>query len=269
MKQRIKLLLTELMYRVNETLFSGYYKKFIDLLEPNILGVEKIGLGKQGDGTYVIPRHFIKKDCTLLSFGIADDISFEEDFSKTFKSSKIFAFDPTVDAIPKTSRTISFHKIGLAAKRNKKWNLYSFDEILKDLKINSQGQLILKMDIEGWEWGALESLDYRNLDIPVITAEFHATVMNSRLEMLFFPYFFVQRYFIFKKLLKEYYLFHLHANNYRYTNFGNFHFPWYWEATLVKKSLFIGSIAKDVRSFNKSSFENNADYQFPFLVHKD
>jgi len=53
-----------------------------------------VRLGKNNDGGYLVCKNSIEVSDCLISFGISDDFSFEEDF-KNKKNIPIFAYDPT------------------------------------------------------------------------------------------------------------------------------------------------------------------------------
>ena len=57
-----------------------------------------VRVGKNNDGGYLISKKNLEKSEYLLSFGISDDFSFEEDFKK-YKNTKIISFDPTVSDV--------------------------------------------------------------------------------------------------------------------------------------------------------------------------
>ena len=59
--------------------------------------VDLVRLGNNFDGGYLIPKKVIKKTKTLLSFGLADDWSFERDFKKHNDECQILCFDQTVN----------------------------------------------------------------------------------------------------------------------------------------------------------------------------
>lgn len=121
------------------------------------------------------------------------------------------------------------------------------------------------MDIEGWEWGVLKNLDSNNLEIPLIVIEFHIMSVTSLKELLFFPFYFYQRLKIIKNLLRSYYIFHLHANNYKYSFFENFTFPWLMEVSLVKKSYYYNVISIDISRLNQMNCPEKDDFQYPFF----
>lgn len=122
-------------------------------------------IGKEYDGGYVvaiIPN--IIYSC-LISGGISDDISFEEDFIQRYQT-KCYAFDGTINSLPKKS-SIQFTKK----------NIGSIDSItttnLHDL-LDSNDNVFIKMDIEGYEFSWLRSLSMQQMDkISQIVIEFH------------------------------------------------------------------------------------------------
>lgn len=120
------------------------------------------------------------------------------------------------------------------------------------------------MDIEGWEWEVLYNTKLNNYDIPIIVAEFHVMTINTIRELLSFPIQFIKRYKAIKKLKDDYYCFHIHANNYNYTAFKSFLFPWCFEMTFVKKTIFFGQVKDDIDKYNSINCPDRVDYQFPF-----
>ena len=84
-------------------MFFYHYNKLTGLLAPAILSNEKIKLGRDSDSTYVLSEGIIAEETCLLSFGIDDDFSFEEDFFQHFPRADNYAFDPTIQALPATN----------------------------------------------------------------------------------------------------------------------------------------------------------------------
>lgn len=56
-------------------------------------------VGANHDGGYVLSKRIIDNAETILTFGLADEFSFEINFIKLKKNIKIFAFDHTVDRL--------------------------------------------------------------------------------------------------------------------------------------------------------------------------
>jgi hypothetical protein len=263
----IKKKIRNLLIHIHKILFYGHYVKALTLLEPSILAFKKVRFGKTGDGSYILPLDLIEncEEYVLLSFGVADDISFEKDFKRHFSLIETHVFDPTINSIPEYHPDISFHKIGISGKNKSKKNLLMLEEIFDLLALNRQQKCILKLDVEGWEWGVLSGLENRKLNIPIIIVELHFFPLTKKRDTLFLPFYFFRKYKILKKLLKKFYIYHLHANNYEYLNFKNFKFPTYVELTLINKELLLSRIIDDVKLFNEPTFSTKEDFQFPFF----
>jgi hypothetical protein len=264
MKNEIRKYCRFIILNFHKLFFFKDYLKIVNLLEPNFFKLDKITLGRPGDGTYILPSNFINHNNTLISLGIADDISFEEDFLKTYPNSNVLAYDPSINSLPVENIKISFESTGVAGKSSKRKKHITLESVISKIP-NENSEIILKIDIEGWEWGIFENFDLTKYNISVIVIEFHFLTMNSILEWLFFPYFFFKRYKILKKILKKYYIMHMHANNYGYTLFNNFTFPWLCEMTLIKKDPFLQNYISDVRNLNSINCKDRIDIQFPFI----
>jgi hypothetical protein len=251
------------IYFLHGKLFSFRYKNVLDLLVPNLFKIDKIKLGREGDGTYILPKGLFSDVDVLLSFGVADDISFEKDFMNLYPDCRVFAFDPSISELPEKNDQINFQCKGLAGKISKTKNLVNFETILEDAKIDKRKTVFIKMDIEGWEWGVYDRLDLDRFDFPVIVMEFHMMSINRKTEYFTFFRDFFKRYQILKKILKSYYIYHLHANNVVYTEFKNFYFPWNFEMTLVNKKLFYDEVSKEITTLNRSCIPGKPDIQYP------
>jgi hypothetical protein len=125
----------------------------------------KLRIGKHNDGGYIIANiPNIKYSC-LLSGGISNDISFEEEFIKKYEI-ECYAFDGTIKSLPKQS-TIKFTKKNIGDKNDDlTTNIHEF--------LNSNENVFVKMDIEGGEFSWLKSLSETQMDnISQICIEFH------------------------------------------------------------------------------------------------
>lgn len=265
MKSKYREAIRPIVYFFHKKLFYDHYRKVTELLVPNLFKIDKIKLGREGDGTYILPVGLIDKDNVLIALGIADDTSFEEDYINRYPNTTVLAFDPSISELPKKNDKIIFRSEGVAGRNSKKKKLITFDSIIRENRIEKDKQIVIKMDIEGWEWGIFDRLNFDDYNIPVIVIEFHMMTMNTKSEWLFFPYYFWKRLSILRKILKNYYIFHLHSNNYGYTNFKKFSFPGLIEMTLIKKRLFFDEISKDITNLNSINCKGKVDIQFPFF----
>jgi hypothetical protein len=168
-------------------------------MDPSVLTVykspyPKIRLGKDYDGGYImvdIPN--IKYDI-LLSGGIANDISFEEDFIKKYSDVKCIAFDGSIDKLPKENNGITFIKKYIGYKNSKTYtNIYDY--------IDSNNSIFIKMDIEGGEIPWIESLHDNQINkFDQIVIEFHCPFSEKEID-------------VFDKINKNHVLVHFHGNN--------------------------------------------------------
>ena len=262
----LKAKLRKSLLQMHKLFFKQRYLQVLKLLEPSIFMLYKKGYGKEGDGTYVLPPGLIQnvETTVLLSFGVFDDISFEKDFHVEFPLIPIYAYDPTVAGLPEDISYISFFKWGLAGFSHPQKYLFSFSEILSKSGIQRNQKIILKIDIEGWEWSFLENINCEEFNFSLITMELHFFPLTSKKETLFLPWEFTKKKKLLEKLLKSFYIFHIHANNYEYISFTEFSFPTYLELTLIKKNDFIAEIQKDIKSLHSPTIPENTDIQFPF-----
>jgi hypothetical protein len=220
-----------------------------------------VRLGKNNDGGYLVGLNSIIESRSLISFGIKDDWSFEEDFKKK-NEVPLFAFDPSVTSSfwrIKIWMSIGFLFLGkfknffLTIKNyfnfkkffNEKNNFFflkkigkggykgyssiSIDEILNKNEIfNSFSQNVnispyfFKIDIESAEYRILDELLKISDKISGIVIEFHD--VDLHLDKI--------HNFIKKINLT---LVHIHANNMEETN--KFNIPTLLELTFDKNPI--------------------------------
>ena len=173
----------------------------------------KIRLGKDYDGGYIICDLLnVNYDC-LISAGIDNDISFEESFCDKYNI-PCYAYDGTIDNIEIKNKNIKFIKKNIGEKNTEKTtNLHEI--------ININKSIFLKMDIEGAEFDWIESLSLEQLqNISQIVIEFHHD-FNSN---------------VFNKLNSIFYLVHFHGNNFcGYKFIDNVAVPNVFECTYINK----------------------------------
>ncbi|CAG5118561.1 unnamed protein product, partial [Candidula unifasciata] len=123
-------------------------------------------MGNMGDGGWEIcddPDVRPIPPCTIYSFGINYDFSFDDEASTVY-GCHVFSFDPSMNKLPdKMDRSplVHFYKVGLsntATITNNKWALKTFTDIRSMLGHNTKDIDIVKMDIENSEWLALPEM---------------------------------------------------------------------------------------------------------------
>lgn len=186
----------------------------------------KIRLGENGDGGYVIGHmENVSYDC-YISAGIANEESFSRDFIFKYDMNEYnsFGFDATIPCYPyQYTNKISYIKKNIASFEDNHHTNLSY-------LLGKYQNIFLKMDIEGYEYPWLLSTDEQLLkNCKQIAIEFHGINDDSwgcdnRSK---------QR--CFEKLASTHYLVHIHGNNYSGMTNG---IPDVVELTYINKNCF-------------------------------
>ena len=196
---------------------------------------EKKRLGKDYDGGYIIADIPVVKYTTLIAGGIRDDISFEEDFINKYTVDNVYAFDGTIDNLPKENSKITFIKKNIGYHND---NAYT--NIHDIIDVNES--IFVKMDIEGCEIPWVKSLSNEQMNkFEQIVMEFHFPFSDNEID-------------VFDKINKHHYLIHFHANNCCGTrNHNGVIIPNVFECTYLHKKYFT------TIELNKESIPSNLD----------
>ena len=139
-------------------------------------------------GKYVCMDELIydiaNNECVIFSFGIADDWNFEDMMDNL--GCTVFAFDPTVDFPSKRGRSITFEKLGVAAKKDQAKLMDTLGNILKKYHYENTKISYLKMDIEYSELTGLPQWlsDGALKHVQQIAAEIHLNGTGTTIEFL-------------------------------------------------------------------------------------
>jgi len=159
-----------------------------NLLIPQKIIFEKQRFGNNHDGDYVFAKTPIKNQ-KIYGFGVDNDISCEIDLQKYF-SGTVDLFDGTCEFNSNLPLGFTYNKLNIT-----KENINSI--------LNLTSPIILKMDIEGYEFECLSSIEENVLqNIEQLIVEFHLHNFNI-------DYF----YNIVFNLNKTHKIFHIHGNN--------------------------------------------------------
>jgi hypothetical protein len=147
-------------------------------------------------------------------------MSFEEDFIIKYPNVKAFAFDGTINNLPKENNKIIFIKKNIGFENNEQiTNLHDI--------INVNECIFVKMDIEGGEIPWIKSLSDEQMNkFEQIVMEFHFPFNNEEID-------------VFDKINKNHYLIHFHGNNCCGTrNHNGVIIPNVFECTYLHKKYF-------------------------------
>ena len=205
--------------------------KIIDYLKPfDVNGFQRMRLGINDDGGYVIPKQMISTIDCCITFGVGNDISFELNLYNNNPRCKFILYDPTISILPSVLQNSVFY--------NDKWiSSYESDNkitphnVLNNAKIYEH--ILLKCDIEGGEYGSIQTLfenDIKKIDLLLI--EIHDIYDNEKncKDLLDF-------------ISKWFTCFHVHANVavglYKFTNdyIPHIYMPKMYEITYINNNI--------------------------------
>lgn len=192
---------------------NGYYlghsstptevKNFITLLKPYNTDKGLIRLGDKGDGGYLLPDDLENIEA-CFSPGVGAKSTFEEDCIS--RGMKAFLADASVDKLPSTNQNLHFTKKFIGASNDETYT--TLDNWVKTSDVSDDSDLLLQMDIEGYEYMSLINLSEQLLNrFRIIVMEVHF------LEKLWEPHFFQIANTAFSKILKNHTCTHIHPNN--------------------------------------------------------
>lgn len=177
--------------------------QLIHKLRPLDCGMELIRVGGEGDGGYLIPDDLEGIEY-CFSPGVYNISEFEMQLAA--RGIRCFLADYSVDSPPVMRPEFTFDKKYLGASdRDEFFTLSTWkDKYIKDYT----GDLLLQMDIEGCEYEVIFNASDDLLDqFRIVVIEFHG------LDKLFDSFVFGLLAACFEKLLKTFYVVHIHPNN--------------------------------------------------------
>lgn len=208
------------------TLTAQLLKRLAPFESPSI---KLIRVGNKADGGYVMGDVFDKVDAAY-SLGIANDITWDKEIAQ--RSIPVYMYDHTINYLPEEHKNFKFFKIGICGKPG----ILGMKDIGTLIKENGHTgkNLLLKMDIEGFEYPALQALsDEEIAHFSQICMEIHD--LNGLL-------FDVERHFeirsCLEKILRHMHCVHIHANNVGWiAERGGISVPVLLEVSFIRKDL--------------------------------
>ena len=150
-----------------------YYEEIHELLHiAKATGFELVRIGRDNDGGYIMLDDFAHDDKIAYSFGICDDVSWDKDTAS--RGYDVFMYDHTIDGLPEDNPRFHWSKLGIADGSTHDARLKTLDEIIKQHHHEDKHNMILKIDVEGAEWGFIENTSSETLSrFSQILIEFH------------------------------------------------------------------------------------------------
>lgn len=183
--------------------------------------------GKENDGGYLVNPKSILSSKNLVSIGVFDDWSFEKDFIKLNKNTKVFCYDNFISFKFIFIRSIKKLILDLLSFKFKK--IYQYIYLILDYLVISRkikfikktvhknhireimidlDKVFLKVDIEGSEYSILGDILDTQKKITGLIIEFHDVDKNKRIIENFIKSFDLE-------------LTHIHPNNYGKLDLNN------------------------------------------------
>lgn len=172
-------------------------------LHPVSCNKELIRLGPQGDGGYLIPN-----DLEGIEACFSPGVSFESGFEKDCADlgMKIFLADKSIDQPAETHKLFYFTQKFIGVTTNN--DFMTINNWVTSSLPESHSDLLLQMDIEGYEYEVILSMaDIIMRRFRIIVVEFH------QLHMLWSMPFFSIAARAFDKILQTHACVHIHPNN--------------------------------------------------------
>lgn len=128
-------------------------------------------VGGPADGGYVMAQDFT--GAVAISMGVGWDDTWDAEALRLGAVS-LAQFDPTIRRPPRNLKGARFYRLGIASASDSAAGLVSLEDALQLADPGTQEEFVLKMDIEGHEWGVLDNAP-QNWAAPCrqIVAELH------------------------------------------------------------------------------------------------
>ena len=204
-----------------EKQFLNFCIDFKKELIPYETNLEKVRIGEDGDGGYVICDIPSIKYDALYSYGSDDNISFEKSFYKKYKVDS-FVYDHTINGITNKPDYINFFKQGVGPVPS-----IDLDTVNNHIQNNSHTRcknLIMQMDIEGHEWGVLNSADLSQFAQIIIEYHMPSHAFSDMIDII-------------KKVNKSFTCVHIHGNNCLLQPWFDHNLPRCFEVSYVRNDL--------------------------------
>lgn len=192
-------------------------------------GVDRnfVRIGADNDGGYVMVDDFEDLDEKIAySFGINNDVSWDSDMAD--RGYDIYMYDHTIECLPTERNRFHFFKKGITNSTNYNADLDTLESYIVANGHQNKEHMILKMDVEGAEWGFLQMVSLETLSrFDQMVFEMHFLLDGAKYKVIEAAL---------EKLCQSHMFAHVHANNYGSVSYiDGIAYPDTIEVTLVKR----------------------------------
>jgi hypothetical protein len=183
---------------IRKRISHSLLKRLLPDLHPVVTDSGLVRFGPDGDGGYLIPDDLDGIEA-CFSPGVSSISGFELECAE--RGIEVYLADASVESPSDQHPRFHFRKAFIGDRTE--GDFVTMDDWMTDAIGDQKGDLILQMDIEGWEFKALNAISEQNLNrFRIIIMEFHG------LDYLL-PY----KIRTFRKILKNHSCVHIHPNN--------------------------------------------------------
>ena len=169
------------------------------LCPKEVVGRNRILMGKRGDGSYVMLDDF-ENIKIAYSIGIANMLQFDSALAD--KGIDVYMYDHTIDKLVRERRRFHWKKIGIGGNSERADNIQTLYDMMKENGHLNEKNMILKMDVESAEWNSLNDVSEKMLNqFKYILLELH---FSTKKNLTLF-------YNVLKKIHKTHQVFYLHC----------------------------------------------------------
>ena len=127
----------------------------------DVLNKKRVLIGEKRDGGYLLLDDFNNVHIAY-SFGISTNVDFDKALAD--RGIDIYMYDHTIDSLPFENTKFHWRKIGICGKNRTNVNLKTLEKLIDENGHKTKKNMILKMDIEHWEWESLVDISEETLN---------------------------------------------------------------------------------------------------------
>lgn len=219
--------------------FFDAWKRITEFLKIHAFqGQRFVRRGRDNDGGYIMCHNYMETDAKIAySFGINNDVSWDDDMAD--EGFDVYMYDHTINKLPHERKEFHYFKKGISGTTEPERMLDTLENIIRVNHHLDNEDMILKMDVEGAEYGAILSTSNAVLrKFDQIVMEFHNLLHIAGQKEIISAI---------EKLSSSFAAVHVHANNTAEVVYvDRVPYPDVIEVTLLNRSKYNLEICKTV-----------------------